>query len=125
MANGGSIKLALSKPERFSYLFMAGMLILTGCLHMATPLLVALFSYFALTKIHFVKRWPKWPAAVAFLVLAAALAYGVGRFISQTVRDLPEIADNAVPKVIQWAEQHHIELPFTDYDSLKDLVMGT
>jgi len=125
MANGGFIKSALSKPARVSYLFIAAVLIAAGWLQMATPLLVALFGYFALTKLHRLKRWGKWPAVLMFLILVAGVAYGLGHFIRQTVRALPEIADKAVPSVIQWAEQHQIELPFTDYDSLKDTVMDT
>jgi hypothetical protein len=39
------------------------------------------------------------------------------------VRELPEIADKAIPLVIEWAKQQHIELPFTDYDSLKDVAL--
>ena len=50
MATGGPIKLALSKPARVSYLFITATLVLAGCLHMATPLLGALFGYFALTS---------------------------------------------------------------------------
>ena len=125
MANGGSIKLALSKPARVSYLFIAATLILAGCLHMATPLLAALFGYFALTKLHVVKRWGKWPAVLLFLVLVAGVAYGLAHFIKQTVQALPEIADQAVPSVIQLAQRYHVELPFDDYDSLKALVMDT
>ena len=38
---------------------------------------------------------------------------------------MPEIADKAIPSVIEWARQHQVELPFTDYDSLKDLAFDT
>ena len=31
--------------------------------------------------------------------------------INATVRALPEIADQAIPTVIQWAKQHQIEFP--------------
>ena len=113
------------KPARISYWFMLGTLVLVGCFHLATPLLVAFFAYLALTKLHFVKRWGKWLAVALFLILVSALAYGLGHFINQTVRALPEIADKAIPSVIQWAREYQIELPFTDYDSLKDLAFDT
>jgi predicted PurR-regulated permease PerM len=45
--------------------------------------------------------------------------------INQAVRVLPDVAEQAIPSVIQWAKQHQIELPFTDYDSLKDLALDT
>jgi len=113
------------KPAWVSYWFMAGTLVMVGCFHLATPLLVAFFAYLALTKLYFVKRGGKWLAVVLFVLLVSALTYGSGRFVKQTVRTLPEIADKAIPKVIEWALQNQIELPFTDYDSLKDLAFDT
>jgi predicted PurR-regulated permease PerM len=125
MADVAPNHLIQGKPERISYWFMLGTLVLLGCLHLATPLLVAFFGYLALTKLHFVKRGGKWLAVVLFLILVSALAYGLGHFVKQTVRALPEIADKAIPSVIEWGEQHQIDLPFTDYDSLKDLAFDT
>jgi predicted PurR-regulated permease PerM len=123
MANGGSIKLKLSNPARVSYFFISATLVLVGLLHMATPLLGALFGYFALTNLHFVKRWGKWPAIILFLILLAGLSYALVHFTRHTVRALPKIADEVVPSVIHWAEHYHITLPFDDYDSLKAAVV--
>ncbi len=108
------------KPARISYLFMLGTLVLVGCFHLATPLLVAFFAYLALTQLHFVKRGGKWLTVALFVILVSAVTYGLGYFVNQTVRALPEIADKAIPSVIQWAREYQIELPFTDYDSLKE-----
>jgi predicted PurR-regulated permease PerM len=113
------------RPARFSYLFMVGALVLVGGFRLATPLLVAFFAYLALTKLHFVKRGGKTIAVGLFLILVSAVAYGLGHFINDTVRALPEIADKAIPSVIQSAREYQIELPFTDYDSLKDLAFDT
>jgi predicted PurR-regulated permease PerM len=125
MADVASNQPAAGKPMRISYWFMAGTLVLVGCLHLATPLLVAFFGYLALTKLHFVKRGGKLLAVGLFVLLVSALAYGLGHFINQTVQTLPEIADQAIPSIIQWAKERQIELPFTDYDSLKDLALDT
>ena len=100
---------------------MLGTIVVVGALHLATPLLAALFAYLALAKLHFLKRRGKWAAVVLFLILLAVLAYGLAFFINQAVRTLPDVAGEAIPKVIQWARQHQIELPFTDYDSLKEV----
>ena len=125
MADVAHIKSTEGRPARISYLFMLGTLVLMGCLHLATPLLVAFFGYLALTKLHFVKRGGKLLAVALFLVLISGVAYGLGHFINHTVRALPDIADKAIPSVIQWAREYQIELPFTDYDSLKDLASDT
>src|SRR5581483_5505910 len=37
-----------------------------------------------------------------------------------TFQALPEIADKSIPRIIEFAKKYQIELPFTDYDSLKD-----
>jgi predicted PurR-regulated permease PerM len=125
MAAVEDLKMRAGQTRRVSYLFILATFILVGWLHMATPLLAALFSYLALTKLHFVKRRGKWLAVILFLILVSGIAYALGNFITQTVRALPEIADTAIPSVIQWARQYQIELPFTDYDSLKDLAFDT
>jgi predicted PurR-regulated permease PerM len=112
-------------PARVSYLFMLGTLVLVGCLHLATPLLVALFAYLALSILHLKRRLGKWLTVALFVVLVSAVTYGLGFFVNDTMRALPDIADKAIPSVIQWAREYQIELPFTDYDSLKDLASDT
>jgi predicted PurR-regulated permease PerM len=112
-------------PARISYLFILATLLLVACFRLGTPLLVALFAYLALTKLRFIERGGKPLAVALFVILVSSVAYGLGYFVNQTVRALPEIADKAIPSVIQWARQYRIELPFTDYDSLKDLASDT
>jgi predicted PurR-regulated permease PerM len=114
-----------SNPARFSYWFMLVLAVLLVWLHLATPLLAALFSYLLLTKLCIQRKGGKWIAVGSFIVLIAAAAYGLGYFANHTVKALPEIAENSIPSVIAWARQHGIELPFTDYDSLKDLTLET
>jgi predicted PurR-regulated permease PerM len=125
MADVAPIQPTEGKPARISYLFMVGTLVLVGCLHLATPLLVAFFAYLALSILHFRRRVGKWLTVALFVVLVSAVTYGLGFFVNQSLRALPEIADKAIPSVIQWAQHNQIELPFTDYDSLKDLALDT
>jgi predicted PurR-regulated permease PerM len=120
-----TMKQLVSQPRRVSYWFITGAVALVGMLHLAVPLLAILFAYLALTKLHLLKRWGKWPAVLIFLVVLAAVSYGLGSIINQAVQTLPLVADEAIPKVIQWAKQHNIELPFEDFDSLKDLITDT
>lgn len=123
MADRTSAK--LNNPGRFSYLFMLGLLVLVVALHLATPLLAALFSYLVLTKLVFTRRAGRWVAVIIFTVLIAGAAYGLGYFVKHAVTALPKIADQSIPSVIEWAKQHNIQLPFTDFDSLKDLAMDS
>jgi predicted PurR-regulated permease PerM len=116
-------KRVLDAPTRLSYWFMFATLVLTGWLHLATPLLVSLFAFFALSKLDFLKRRGKWLAILLFFVLVCGVAYGLGFVINQTVRNLPLIAEQAIPQLIRYAQKYKIELPFTDYDSLKEAGM--
>src|SRR5438477_10646864 len=125
MGNANPTNHVPGKPARISYGFVAGALVLIGWLHLATPLLAVLFAYLALTKLHFLKHRGKWAPVVLFIFVLTALAYGFGHLINQTVQALPEIAKNAIPSAIEWAKGRHIELPFSDYDSLKDVAMDT
>jgi predicted PurR-regulated permease PerM len=125
MADAAPILQSQAKPARVSYLFILGTLILVACFRLATPLLVAFFAYLALTKLHFFRPRGKVLAVVLFVVLVSGIAYGLGVFVNHTLKALPDIADRAIPSVIEWARQYQIELPFTDYDSLKDAAMDT
>src|SRR5215813_6746551 len=115
----------INLPRRVSFLFITGTLVLVGWLHLATPLIAALFTYLALTRLHFLKGRGKWASVALFFIIVGFLAYGLGYSINQAVSSLPEIADRAVPLVIQWAKEYKIELPFTDYDTLKETALET
>jgi predicted PurR-regulated permease PerM len=112
-------------PKNTSYWFMAAALVLAVWLHLGGPVVAALFTFLALDRLHFFKHRGKWLSVAVFLLLIFGFSYGVGFVITQAVRALPEIADKAIPTFIQLARQYHVELPFTDYDSLKDAAMDT
>ena len=114
-----------SRPVLFSYWFIAGVIILLGWLHLATPLVVALFAYFALNKLHIQIGGGKVLAFVFFVVVLSGIGYGLGFLVNRIINDVPEIAEKAIPSVIQYAQKQKIELPFTDYESLKASAMDT
>jgi predicted PurR-regulated permease PerM len=107
-------------PKRISFACILAMLVLTGWLHLGALLLSVLFSYFALSKLDFLKHRGKWAAITIFLVLLAFATYGLAFFIQATVEALPAIAEKSLPAIIQWAGEHQIVLPFTDLNSLKE-----
>jgi predicted PurR-regulated permease PerM len=125
MIQAEAIKPRVGRSARISFLFMAGTLVLAGWLHLGGLLLAILFAYLALNKLHFAKRGGKWVAVGLFLILVSAIAYALGHFINSAVKALPRIAEDSVPSIIKWASGHQIELPFSDYDSLKDFALGT
>ena len=122
MADNPTLKL-LSRPARVSYWFILVTMVIVGWLHVATPLLAALFSYFVLTRLHFLRN--RWAAVAVFVVVLLGIAYGLAFFIKQTIRALPKIAETAIPSIITWAETRGVELPFTDYESLKAAAIDT
>jgi predicted PurR-regulated permease PerM len=115
----------VTRPIWLSYAFIAIVLVLVGVLHLGFPFIAALFAYLALTRLNFIRRRGPWLPVLIFIILLAAFAYGLGYVINKAVRVLPEVAENAIPSLIQWAQQHQIELPFTDYDSLKDVALDS
>ena len=113
-------------PEtRFSYLFMIGLLLLMIFLKLGSPLVTALFAYLALHRLTWRRLGGKWMAITLFLLILLGSLYALGYFIHQTVHALPEIAEKAIPAVIDTAQRNGIQLPFDDYDSLKDLAFET
>lgn len=78
MIEAGQNRHTTIKPNRVSYLFMAAALAVMAWLHLATPLLAALFSYLALTRLHLVKERGKWLAVGLFLLLLVFVTYELG-----------------------------------------------
>ncbi|MEY2408391.1 MAG: hypothetical protein QOF48_1061 [Verrucomicrobiota bacterium] len=111
----------MTKPARISYWTMLGILLLVGWLHLGTPLLAAMLSYFVLQKLQWSRH--KWVAVFLFALLVIGTGYGLARFTRKAVVAVPTVADKAIPSIIDYAEKHGVELPFTDWESLKVVAM--
>lgn len=112
----------MNKSARISYVIIAGLLVLIGGLHMATLLLTVLFGHFALNVLSFGRS--KLLGIVLYLIAVAAIGYGFIFFARQAYIALPEIAEKTIPAVVGYAEKRGIELPFTDYASLKTVALN-
>src|SRR5687768_14736330 len=111
----------MSLPTRLSYAFIALLFIAAGWLHLATPLVTVLFCFFALHILSFGGR--KWLGITLFTVLLVGAGLGFYFFMQQTVEAAPRIVQTTVPVVLGWAEKQGIELPFSDYASLRALAI--
>src|SRR5262245_41775558 len=113
----------LSRQTRISYWFILITILVVGWLRLGTPLLAVLFSYLVLTKLRFTRN--RWVAVWIFGVVLMGIAYGLWYFTRQTIETLPKVANSAIPQIIALAEARGWELPFTDYASLRALLLDT
>src|SRR5204862_3841241 len=111
-------------PARLSYGVLAFTIILAGLLHLGTPLLVLLFSYFALRQLYSLTR-RKWLALTLFVIAVAGIAAAGVYFTRAAILALPDVADTSIPSASAWAQKRSIELPFTDFESLRQVVVST
>lgn len=111
-----------SRPVMISYAVFAVVLALAGWLHMATLLITALFGYFALKKLTFYGK--KWLAVLLFLIVVCVIFSSFAYFLREAFETLPKIASKSIPTVVQYANNHGIELPFDDKESLRDVVLN-
>src|SRR5882724_12639581 len=88
MPEAQDLNLNRQTPARVSYWFILGTIVLVGWLHLATPLLAILFAYLALTKLNFFKRFGKSLPAMLFLVVLAAVSYGLGWVINHALANV-------------------------------------
>ena len=112
----------MSKPARISYAIIALLLALAGILHLATLALTTLFGYFALRQFSFGRS--KALGVTIYIIAVTAIGYGLFYFSKKAYKTLPEIADTTIPAVVNFAEKQQIELPFTDYASLKTVALS-
>src|SRR5437899_7962750 len=111
-------------PARLSYGILAVTIILAGLLHLGAPLLVVLFSYFALRQFYFLTK-RKWLALILFVIVVAGIAAAAVFLTRAAILALPDVADTSIPSANAWAQKRQIELPFTDFESLRQLVIQT
>ena len=111
-------------PTRLSYGVLALTIILAGLLRLGTPLLVVLFSYFALRQLFYLAK-RRWLALILFIVVVAGIAFAAVYFTRAVLLALPDVADTSIPSASAWAQRRQIELPFTDFESLRAVVIDT
>jgi len=112
----------MSHSLRNSYVTMAVLLVLVGWFHLGVLLITAFFGYFALEQFSFGRS--KILGLVIYLVVVVGIGGGLFIFSRRAVKALPEIAERTIPAVVEFAEKKNIELPFSDYDSLKTAAMA-
>jgi predicted PurR-regulated permease PerM len=110
-------------PHRLSYGVLALTIVLAGFVHLGPPLVVVLFSYFALRRLYSLTK-RRWLALLLFMIGVLGVAAAAVYFTRAAFRALPAIADTSIPSASAWAEQRQIELPFTDFESLRALLIG-
>ena len=114
----------MSRPVRISYWVVGVAFIVIAWLQMTSAMLAVFFCYLAITKLHFFRN--RWIAVGLFVIVLAVIGYFLVHFIGQSMRTFPVIAEKAIPSFIEWAEQNlKLELPFTDWASLKTLILET
>ena len=111
-------------PVRVSYAALAATIILAGFLHLGVPLLVVLFSYFALRQLYSLTT-RKWLALALFIIAVAGIAAAGVYFTRAAVLALPDVADTSIPSASAWAQKRQIDLPFSDFESLRQVVINT
>lgn len=113
----------MTKQARISYVIMAVLLVLVGWLHLGTLVLTTLFGYFVLRKLRFGRTRSKAFAASLYFIVIITIGYGLQYFAKQAYVALPKLAETTIPALTEYAEKQDIELPFTDYASLKAVAM--
>src|SRR5437870_10987591 len=111
-------------PTRLSYAVLAATIILAGLLYLGAPLLVVLFSYFALRQLYYLTK-REWLALILFGIGVAGTAAAAVYFTRAAILALPDVADTSIPPASAWAQKRQIELPFTDFESLRQVVTDT
>lgn len=96
---------------------MAVLMVVIACFHLGTFLLTALFGYLALQVFNF--RRSKALSVVLYFCAVIVVGAGLIYFAGLAYRTLPRLAQTAIPAMVGFAERHGIDLPFTDYESLK------
>ena len=113
----------MNQPARISYVIILGLMVLVVYQHLGTLVLTTLFGYLALQA--FSIRGRKWLSVTFYVVAVIVIGAGLVYFSNLSYRTLPRIAEVSIPAMADFAEKNGIELPFTDYASLKTAAFDT
>ena len=111
----------LSAVRGYSYMLIGLTLGLVGWGGLGTPFITILFAYFVLEKLGRLKN--KALTVAAFFILAIVLCTVFGYFLNRAVSTLPRVITASIPAIIEYAKDRHLELPFADWDTLKEFVL--
>ena len=111
----------MNRPAQISYVLLAIFLVLAASLHLGTFLLTSLLGYLALQVFSF--RRSKALGVALYFVAVIAIGGGLIYFATLAYHTFPKIADKSIPAMVEFAEKYGIDLPFTDYESLKSTAM--
>jgi predicted PurR-regulated permease PerM len=112
----------VSQSSRVAYIIFAILVLLVAGLQLGTFLLATLFGYFALQTFCIGGR--KWLSVTFYLVAMIAVVVGLIYFSILAYHTFPKIAESAIPAIVEFAEKYGIELPFTDFASLRSAALN-
>ncbi len=116
----------MTTAEKISYALMTLILLAVIVFHMGHVVLAALFSFmfmeffFRAARTRVPCTAARWLAAVGFIITAGVVTYIFLRFIKQTLLTLPDIVEVALPKVMALAQNYGLELPFANFQDLRE-----
>jgi predicted PurR-regulated permease PerM len=114
--------MAMNRPAEISYAIVAILMALVAWFHLGTFLLTSLFGYLALQMFCF--RRNKAVSVTIYIFAVIVVGAGLLYIASLSYRVFPKIADMAIPAMVEFAEKNGIDLPFTDYASLKSSALS-
>lgn len=120
--NADRAETEMNRPAQISYAIVAILIALLAWFHLGTFLLTSLFGYLALQMFCF--RRSKAVSVAVYIFAVIVVGAGLLYVASLSYRVFPTIADIAIPAMVEFAEKHGIDLPFTDYASLKSSALS-
>ena len=112
----------MERPIQISFLLLVLVLVAIASLHLSTCLLTALFGHLALRL--FGRCRSKVLSTLLYLIAVVGISAGLLYLASRAYHTLPQIADQSIPAMVSYAERNGIDLPFTDYVSLKSTALS-
>lgn len=119
----------MTSAEKISYVFMTVILAVIVIFHLAHVLLAGLFAFMLMDFFYrLIRRFrvpelsARFAAAGVFSLVVLLTAYVLTRFLHQTLLTVPGIVDGALPQFTVMAQRYGVELPFSNFYELRELV---
>lgn len=119
----------MKTAEKISYLFIAAIMLVIIIFHLAHVLLAGLFAfmlmeffYRAVKKMRIPELSARTTSTMIFLLVVFVVIFVLAKFFKQTLQTVPGIVEGALPQISAMAQRYGVELPFTSFYELRELI---
>jgi predicted PurR-regulated permease PerM len=120
---------SISRYRLASYFLVAAILAAIAGFKLGAAAIAGVFSY-TILEVSYRKvaqtmpdAWARWVSLTVFLLTATLVGWSFWRFLHQSLTAVPDILENAIPRLSEMSMEYGVDLPFENIDELRGIAI--